>query len=53
MPPSQKPTPETPEALPTVPLRDVVVFPHMMMTFVIGLFFVPETKDRDIFTYKG
>ena len=36
MPPSHKPTPETPEALPTVPLRDVVVFPHMMMTFVIG-----------------
>ena len=24
-----------------------------LMTFVIGLFFVPETKDRDIFTYKG
>ncbi|MBN8958358.1 MAG: MHS family MFS transporter [Rhizobiales bacterium] len=22
-------------------------------TFVIGLLFVPETKDRDIFTYKG
>ena len=36
MPPSQKPTPDAPEALPTVPLRDVVVFPHMMMTFVIG-----------------
>jgi len=36
MPPSNKPTPDTPEALPTVPLRDVVVFPHMMMTFVIG-----------------
>ena len=36
MPPSTKPTPDTPEALPTVPLRDVVVFPHMMMTFVIG-----------------
>ncbi len=36
MPPSQKPTPDVPEALPTVPLRDVVVFPHMMMTFVIG-----------------
>ena len=36
MPPSQKPTLDVPEALPTVPLRDVVVFPHMMMTFVIG-----------------
>ncbi|HQZ18917.1 MAG TPA: LON peptidase substrate-binding domain-containing protein, partial [Vicinamibacteria bacterium] len=36
MPPSHKPNPEAPEALPTVPLRDVVVFPHMMMTFVIG-----------------
>ena len=36
MPPSHKPTPDAPEALPTVPLRDVVVFPHMMMTFVIG-----------------
>nr|WP_252511127.1 MFS transporter [Phreatobacter aquaticus] len=24
-----------------------------MMTFVIGLLFVPETKDRDIFTYDG
>jgi MFS family permease len=24
-----------------------------LMTFVIGLLFVPETKDRDIFTYKG
>ncbi|MEO6401425.1 MAG: LON peptidase substrate-binding domain-containing protein, partial [Vicinamibacteria bacterium] len=36
MPPSQKPAPDAPEALPTVPLRDVVVFPHMMMTFVIG-----------------
>ena len=36
MPPSQKTTPDVPEALPTVPLRDVVVFPHMMMTFVIG-----------------
>src|SRR5215207_9204513 len=24
------------ETLPTVPLRDVVVFPHMMMPFVIG-----------------
>lgn len=23
------------------------------MTFVIGLFFVPETKDRDIFTFTG
>lgn len=22
-------------------------------TFVIGMFFVPETKDRDIYTYKG
>ena len=21
------------------------------MTFVIGLLFIPETKDRDIFTY--
>lgn len=28
--------PDRTEALPTVPLRDVVVFPHMMMTFVIG-----------------
>ena len=36
MPPSTKPTADAPEALPTVPLRDVVVFPHMMMTFVIG-----------------
>src|SRR5262245_34306446 len=34
--PSQKPTSDLPEALPAVPLRDVVVFPHMMMTFVIG-----------------
>jgi ATP-dependent Lon protease len=33
---TQKPNPDAPEALPTVPLRDVVVFPHMMMTFVIG-----------------
>jgi MFS family permease len=24
-----------------------------LMTFVIGLLFVPETKDRDIFTYQG
>jgi len=24
-----------------------------MMTFVIGLLFVPETKDRDIFSYEG
>jgi len=24
-----------------------------LMTFVIGLLFVPETKDRDIFTYTG
>ena len=24
------------ETLPIVPLRDVVVFPHMMMPFVIG-----------------
>jgi MFS family permease len=24
-----------------------------MMTFVVGLFFLPETKDRDIFTYDG
>jgi MFS family permease len=24
-----------------------------LMTFVIGLLFVPETKDRDIFAYKG
>ncbi len=24
-----------------------------MMTFVIGLLFVPETKDRDIFSYQG
>ncbi len=24
-----------------------------LATFVIGLLFVPETKDRDIFTYKG
>jgi hypothetical protein len=23
------------------------------MTFVIGMLFVPETKDRDIFTYRG
>jgi hypothetical protein len=23
------------------------------MTFVVGLFFLPETKDRDIFTYDG
>ncbi|MBN8945409.1 MAG: MHS family MFS transporter [Rhizobiales bacterium] len=23
-----------------------------MMTFVIGLFFMPETKDRDIYTYE-
>jgi hypothetical protein len=22
-----------------------------LMTFVIGVLFVPETKDRDIFTY--
>jgi hypothetical protein len=24
-----------------------------LMTFVIGLLFVPETKDRDIYTYEG
>ena len=24
-----------------------------MMTFVVGLFFLPETKDRDIFTYDN
>ncbi|NIX76626.1 MFS transporter [Microvirga terricola] len=24
-----------------------------LMTFVVGLMFVPETKDRDIFSYKG
>lgn len=24
-----------------------------LMTFVIGMLFVPETKDRDIFTYDG
>ena len=24
-----------------------------LMTFVIGLLFMPETKNRDIFTYKG
>jgi MFS family permease len=24
-----------------------------LMTFVVGLLFLPETKDRDIFTYKG
>jgi len=24
-----------------------------LITFVIGLLFLPETKDRDIFTYKG
>ncbi|MBF9233362.1 MFS transporter [Microvirga alba] len=24
-----------------------------LMTFVVGFMFVPETKDRDIFTYKG
>ena len=24
-----------------------------LATFVIGLLFVPETKDRDIFTYDG
>ena len=24
-----------------------------LMTFVIGLLFLPETKDRDIFTYEG
>jgi hypothetical protein len=24
-----------------------------LMTFVIGLVFLPETKDRDIFAYKG
>jgi MFS family permease len=24
-----------------------------MMTFVVGMLFVPETKDRDIFTYEG
>jgi ATP-dependent Lon protease len=33
---TEKPGHERAEALPTVPLRDVVVFPHMMMTFVIG-----------------
>src|SRR5437660_10462212 len=32
-----EPTPlEVYETLPIVPLRDVVVFPHMMMPFVIG-----------------
>ena len=29
-------TPDVYETLPIVPLRDVVVFPHMMMPFVIG-----------------
>ena len=29
-------TSEVYETLPIVPLRDVVVFPHMMMPFVIG-----------------
>jgi hypothetical protein len=24
-----------------------------MVTFVVGLLFVPETKDRDIMTYEG
>ncbi|MGO4705896.1 MFS transporter [Microvirga sp. 2MCAF38] len=24
-----------------------------LITFVVGMLFVPETKDRDIFTYKG
>ena len=24
-----------------------------LMTFVIGLLFLPETKDRDIFTYEN
>src|SRR5919107_1479021 len=39
---SERPSPnsESPmevyETLPIVPLRDVVVFPHMMMPFVIG-----------------
>ncbi len=31
-----KERPETTETLPLVPLRDVVVFPHMMVPFVIG-----------------
>ena len=24
-----------------------------LICFVVGLVFLPETKDRDIFTYKG
>jgi hypothetical protein len=24
-----------------------------LVTFVVGLLFVPETKDRDILTYEG
>ena len=31
-----EPSLEVYETLPIVPLRDVVVFPHMMMPFVIG-----------------
>ena len=43
------------ETLPIVPLRDVVVFPHMMMPFVIGRPSSPRalehalTKDKRIF----
>jgi ATP-dependent Lon protease len=33
---AQQETPDVIETLPTVPLRDVVVFPHMMIPFVIG-----------------
>src|SRR3954452_8862289 len=43
------------ETLPIVPLRDVVVFPHMMMPFVIGRRSSPRAlehalgKDKRIF----
>ena len=43
------------ETLPIVPLRDVVVFPHMMMPFVIGAAVVHRAlehalaKDKRIF----
>src|SRR5881409_2697236 len=33
---TQEQTPKTMERLPMIPIRDVVVFPHMMIPFVIG-----------------
>ena len=33
---TQEQTPKVMERLPMIPIRDVVVFPHMMIPFVIG-----------------